>query len=253
MTKTTRSRLAGLDLRILAALATLVPGFTVPILAIDAPAPLAEDTTTETDEDKKKREEKEKDEKAKKKAEGDDDADDKDKDKKPDDQQASASKPKVGLSAKLAAAFAAARSGNAGQAAADLVTARAQLSTEQQAHATTQATLAQRDADLTAARASLESATAQVASLCAYLGVKPADIAGKSAAEITAALDKRVEALAIEQVKGLGFNPEGLPAPSGSEAGETKTKAELRREFDGITDATQRAEFYAKHKARLLG
>lgn len=237
----TGTTLAGL-FSLLAALApgTALMPFALGVVASDeAPA-------DETEEEKKKREDKEKEE-AKKKAEDDE----KKKDEEAKAKAAASGKP--GITAQLAAACASFRTGNAGQSAVDAANARTELAAEKQAHVATRATLAQRDADISAARASLASTEAALATLCAYVGVKPADVAGKSAAEINAALNTRVRALAIEEVKGLGFNPDALPAPSGAQGGETKTKAELRQEFEAITEPDARAAFYTKHKDQLLG
>jgi cytoskeletal protein RodZ len=260
MTKFTRRSLSGLDLRILAALAVLVPGFSAPFaLGITAQGEDMTDDEKKKKDDAKKSEDDKKDEEKKdakkssddekkeedkkdaKKASDDEDEDDEEEDKK--QPQAKASTP---LQARLAGIFAAAKGQGPAQSAAA-------LTAEQTAHTATRASLTQAQADLAAARASLASTESAFGTLCAYVGIKPADIAGKSAAEITAALDAKVSAQAIEQVAGLGFNPKGLPAPSGTTGSEQRTKAELYAEYNGIKDPNERAAFYAKHREQLLG
>lgn len=232
MTKSTRSRLTGLDLRLLS---MLFAGFAAPFALGITAAGESTPPDDETDEEKKKREEKEKEEKAK--------AEEDEKKKKDEEAKAKAAA-RPGISACLAGAFASLKGSGAATLAAD-------LKAEQSAHAATKGTLTQAQSDLTAVRASLASTESALATLCAYVGVKPAEIAGKSSAEITAALDAKIRAEAVEQVAGLGFNPKGLPAPSGSGTGEQKTKDDLFREYNAIADANARAAFYAQHKAAM--
>jgi hypothetical protein len=259
--------LAGLDLLLLAVLARLTPGLALPFslsltakseeqMTDDEKKKDAKKAASSEDEEKKDAEKKDaqkcestpdddeekKDEEKKsaKKSESDEDEDD---EKKKEPASAQAATP---LAARLSAAFASlSGTGPAKTAAA--------LSAEQSAHAATRSTLTQAQADLASARASLASTEAALATLCAYVGVQSAELAGKSPAEIHAALDARVTAQAIEQVAGLGFNPKGLPAPSGAQTGEAKTRAELLREYHGLTDPSARAAFYAAHRDNLLG
>ena len=185
-------------------------------------------TTTETDEEKKKREEKEA---ADKKA-----ADDK---KKEDDEAAAKAKGlKPGVSARLSAAMAALKPGSAaGVVTAELQQARKDLATAQGDLATTKATLKSTETSLNA--------------LCDFLGLKPADVAGKSQADIDGICTAKINAAAIEQVASLGLNPATLPAPSGAAA--ATDKSELHRQYNAITDPNERARFYAKHEKQLLG
>jgi hypothetical protein len=210
-------------------------------MADEAPA-------TETDEEKKKREEKEEAEKAKK-AKGTDDSDADDK-KKEDDAKAKAAAPSP-LAARIAGALASLKGGTPAQLAATIAAKDGEIATLRADLTTAQATATQATADLATAKASLTSTEATLATLCGYLGIKPADVAGKSAADVTTALNAKVDALAVEQIAGLGFNSAKLPAPSGSTGGEQKTKAELFAEYNALTNANDRAAFYAKHKVAM--
>ena len=235
MTKTTRSALTGLDLRILAVLAGFVPGFSAPfMLGITS----AEETTTETDEEKQKREEKEKEEEAKKKAKAEEE-------EKKKEEEAKAKGTKPPLSACLAGALASLRGGTPAVAAAA-------LKTEQDAHAATKATLTQTQADLTTAKASLASTETALAAVCSFFGIKPADVAGLTADKVHGLLQAKISDSAIEIVAGIGIDPSKAPAPVKGEAPATD-RAELLRQYNAITDPQKRADFYAKHKDALLG
>jgi hypothetical protein len=234
MIKSTRSRLSGLDVHLLAILASItgiaaVP-FTLGLTAKGEETPA--DPETETDEEKKKRLEKEK-------------AEQDEKEKKDEEEKAKASaSTRPGIASCLAGAFASLK----GQGPATLA---ADLKTEREAHAATKATLAQSSSDLATAQASLKSERDALGTLCGWLGIKAEDVAGKSSAEIHATLATKVNAAAIEQVAGLGFNAKALPAPDATGTGEAKSKGELMREFNAITDPNVRAEFYAKNKAAM--
>lgn len=246
MTKSTRSRLSGLDVHLLAALAAITGIAALPFtLGITAKG----EEMPADDDDKKKDDEK----KDAKKSTDDQDADDEKKDakkseddeKKDEEEKAKASAAsRPGIASCLAGAFASLK----GQGPATLA---ADLKTEREAHAATKATLAQSSADLATAQASLKSERAALGTLCGWLGIKAEDVAGKSSAEIHATLATKVNAAAIEQVAGLGFNAKALPAPDATGTGEAKGKGELMREFNAITDPNVRAEFYAKNKAAM--
>lgn len=189
-----------------------------------------DDTTTttpaETDEEKKEREAKEK--KAKE-----------------EEEKAKAAGGRPGVTARLAAAMAGLAGGTPAQAAAS-------LQVEQSAHAATRASLTQAQADLTAAKASLKSTETALAEVCDFFGIKPGEVAGKSAKEIDALLTAKIGAAATAQIAGMGLNPGTLPAPAGAAAQPT-TKAELLAAYHAITDASARAAFYAKHEKAMLG
>ena len=201
----------------------------------------AEDTDDETDEEKKKRLEKEKeDEAAKKKAEDEKKEED---EKKKKDEEAKGAKP--GVSARLSAALKGLTGGTPAQAAAD-------LKTEQTAHAKTKADLSAKDQQIATLNAQLKADQSALSALCDFLGIKPAEISGKTQSDVDGILTAKIQAASIEQVASLGFPSVKLPAPAEG-AGTAATKAELHKEFAAITDSTARAEFYAKHKDKLLG
>lgn len=179
----------------------------------------------ETEEEKKKREEKEK-------------KDKEDADKKTADEEAAKAKAalKPGVSARLAAAMASLGGGTPAQAAAD-------LAAERTAHGKTTADLTQARADLDTTKASLKSTETALGALCDFLGLKPADIAGKTQADIDGICTAKIGAAAISQVTSLGFSPGKLPAPNASSTGDSKlmTKAE----FDALTPS-KKMEFSVK-------
>lgn len=232
MTKSTRSRLTGLDLRLLAVLAGFVPGFSAPFMLGVTPA--GENPVDETDEEKKKREEKEKEEAAKKKAE--------DEKKKEEEAKAKGSKPP--LSACLSGALAALTGGTPAVAAAA-------LKQEQAAHATTRATLTQAQSDLATAKASLASTETALGAVCSFFGIKPAEVAGLTTDKVHGLLQAKISASAVEIVAGIGIDPAKAPAPAKGDA--PSSRADLLKEYAAITDSQKRAEFYAKHKDALLG
>ena len=239
------------ELSRLAALAALHPNAAED--TDDTPEEKKKDAKKAEDDDEKKDDEKkeptasdDEDEEKKKDAKKSEDADD---EKKKDDEKKdtkAASRP--GLTACLAGAFASLKGSGPATLAAD-------LKTEREAHARTQRALDRSDADLATAHASLRSERAALGALCGWLGIKAEDVAGQTSAEIHAALatnfDKKINAAAIEQVAGLGFNAKGLPAPDATGTGEAKSKGELMREFNAITDPNARAAFYQRHKAAM--
>jgi len=200
----------------------------------------AEDTEDETDDEKKKREEKEA---SDKKAEDDKKKDDEE-DKKDEDAKAKAAA-KPGVSARLAAAMAGLKGGTPAQAAAD-------LKAEQTAHAKTKADLTAANSQLSALNAQLSAANAALSALCDFLGLKPAEVSGKTQADIDALCTAKINAAAIEQVASIGFASAKLPTPTENE-GAAATKAELHKQYNAISDPNERAAFYAKHKDKLLG
>jgi hypothetical protein len=224
MTKSTRSTSTGLDLRILAALAAIVPGFTAAPFALGLTS--AEDKTTtdpETDEEKNKKAEDEK--------------------KKEDEAKAKGSRPP--LSACLSGALAALKGGTPALAAAA-------LTTEQQAHAATKATLTQAQTDLTTARASLASSESALATVCAFFGIKSADVLGLSAEKVNGVLQAKISASAIEIVAGIGIDSAKAPATTNADTAADDPK-ELHKQFQAIKDPAARAAFYLQHKATLFG
>lgn len=231
----------------LAALAAILPLLAVSHAPLSGLHMADEAPATETDEEKKKREEEE--EKAKKSKAEDDEK------KKKEEEDAASAKAKAAapspLAARIAGALASLKGGTPAQLAATIAAKDGEIATLRADLATAQATATQAAADRDTAKASLTSTEATLATLCGYLGIKPADVAGKSAADVTAALNAKVDALAVEQIAGLGFNSAKLPAPSGSTGGEQKTKAELFAEYNALTNANDRAAFYAKHKVAM--
>lgn len=81
----------------------------------------------------------------------------------------------------------------------------------------------------------------------------PADLSALTAETLRTALDAAISgkatAQAAAQVALSGHAP--LNIPSGSEP-VAKTSKELFAEFNAITDHQQRAEFWARHSARML-
>lgn len=138
---------------------------------------------------------------------------------------------KPGVSARLAAAMAGLSGGTPAQATAA-------LQSEQQAHAATKATLTQAQADLVAARASLKSTETALAGLCDFFGLKPEEIAGKSADDMDALLKAKISAAATAQIAAIGINPSTLPAPTAAGA-KPQTLAELQDAMANTKDPAE--------------
>lgn len=182
----------------------------------------ADDTDDETEEEKKKREEKEAAEKK-----GEDEETEEEKKKK--DEQAKGRAASPGISARLQAAMAGLAGSAPAQAAAELKKARKDL--------------AQAQSDLATAKASLKSTETSLAALCDFLGFKPADIAGKTQADIDAICTAKIGAAATAQIASIGLNPGRLPAPSGKTSPDSKTLT--KAEFDALTPK-EKMEFSVK-------
>ena len=137
-----------------------------------------------------------------------------------------------------------------GAVANDLAAARAQLTqltTERDQARTEVATLT---TQLAADQASLTASRAQLAVFCSFVGIDAKNLAGKSDADTRSAIETAITAAATEKLGSLGVPQGELPKPT-TEA--TTDKAELFKQFNALTDAAARADFYEKHKDAMFG
>jgi hypothetical protein len=138
-----------------------------------------------------------------------------------------------GVSARLAGAFASLQGGTPAVAAAELATARANLT--------------QAQSDLTATRASLKSTETALASIAGFLGLKPAEVLGKTDTEIDTLCAAKLTAAATAQLAGRGFSPSTLPAASGGNGGDTL--ADLQAAMAETKDPVRLGQLAAKANA----
>ena len=80
--------------------------------------------------------------------------------------------------------------------------------------------------------------------------MKPAELAGKSTADLAAILAQKISDSAIEQLASAGVPAAQLPKVTATEA---RTSAELLADYNKITDPAARAAFYSKNKQALFG
>ncbi|MBC7367574.1 MAG: hypothetical protein H7343_12335, partial [Undibacterium sp.] len=127
---------------------------------------------------------------------------------------AAAAAAKPGIAATLHGILAVAR---------DRITAGTELAAARAAVADRDAQLSALNAQLGAAHSQFSALNSQLCALCAHFGLKPAELTGKAAAEITALVDARISAAALDQVASMGLPTARLPAASAEAADAVTT------------------------------
>lgn len=142
---------------------------------------------------------------------------------------------KPGIAATLAGVLAAARDRvNAGT---ELAAARAQVATLASERDTARGEVKDRDAQLS-------TLNSQLSGIAAHFGLKPAELAGKAAAEITALIDARINAAALDQVASMGLPTAALPAATTSTSAQTLD--DVQAELAACTDPVRAGQLAAQ-------
>lgn len=121
------------------------------------------------------------------------------------------------------------------QTGSELVTARQQIAT----------LTTERDQ----ARQSATVLVAQVNAFAAFFGFSATDLAGKSGADVTALIDRRISEQAAEQVAALGVPPGKLPGKTGSDTGSGESLEELQAAMATERDPVKLGQLAAKANA----
>ncbi len=101
------------------------------------------------------------------------------------------------------------------------------------------------------AEASLADARAALSAVATAVGLKPAELAGKPAAEIQTAFNARIEARSGERLAEVGFPVGGLPpsAAAGSASGSGDELADVQEQLRTTKDPVQAGILAAKANA----
>lgn len=154
------------------------------------------------------------------------------------------------LGSVLATAMQSLRSKNS--VAADLVTARAQVTTLTGERDTARADLATANSQLTTLNGQVTTLNAQLVAFASFFGMDVAAFAGQSAAQVHALLAAKVSAGVTDQVSTFGFPAEKLPAATTT---TTQSASELLTQYNALIaegKPKEAGEFYAANSARMF-